>query len=93
MSHWKKTSFLLEQSALSVLSFLHTIFTERNDVHVIGLDSVSDCYDVSFKEHRLFRLEKVASEHSENTYTFISGNLTNKALIDSVLRSTIQISL
>lgn len=46
------------------------------DAQVIGLDSVNDYYDVRLKEYRLSEL---------NTYpnfTFIKGNLADKALID-----------
>lgn len=46
------------------------------DAQVIGLDSVNDYYDVRLKEYRLSEL---------NTYpnfTFIKGNLSDKALID-----------
>ena len=48
------------------------------NVKVIGLDSVNDYYDVKLKEYRLSKLE-----NNEN-FTFIKGNLADKALINSI---------
>lgn len=44
--------------------------------HVIGLDSVNDYYDVRLKEYRLSELT------TSPNFTFIKGNLADKALID-----------
>ena len=44
--------------------------------HVIGLDSVNDYYDVRLKEYRLRELANFPN------FTFIKGNLADKALID-----------
>ena len=48
------------------------------DAQVIGLDSVNDYYDVHLKEYRLRELEKFPN------FTFIKGNLADKALIGSI---------
>ena len=48
------------------------------DTKVIGLDNMNDYYDVRIKEARLAELQKF-----EN-YTFIKGNLADKALINSI---------
>ena len=45
---------------------------------IIGIDSVNDYYDVRLKEYRLEELKK-----NEN-FTFIKGNIADKALIESV---------
>ena len=46
------------------------------DAQVIGLDSVNDYYDVRLKEYRLSELTTYPN------FTFIKGNLSDKALID-----------
>ena len=46
------------------------------DAQVIGLDSVNDYYDVRLKEYRLSELTTYPN------FTFIKGNLADKALID-----------
>lgn len=54
------------------------ILTTELDTKVIGLDNMNDYYDVRIKEARLTELQKF-----EN-YTFIKGNLADKALINSI---------
>ena len=46
------------------------------DVQIIGLDNVNDYYDVRLKEYRLSELTTYPN------FTFIKGNLADKALID-----------
>ena len=50
--------------------------------HILGIDSCNDYYDVSLKEYRLREIEKLAAQHPENRWTFIKGNIADKALID-----------
>ena len=54
------------------------ILTTEPDTKVVGLDNMNDYYDVRIKEARLEELQKF-----EN-YTFIKGNLADKALINSI---------
>ena len=54
------------------------ILTTEPDTKVIGLDNMNEYYDVRIKEARLAELQKL-----EN-YTFIKGNLADKALINSI---------
>lgn len=49
---------------------------DREDVTVIGLDSVNDYYDVSIKE---WRLKQVASNPR---FVFIKGNIADRRLVD-----------
>ena len=50
---------------------------------VIGIDNMNDYYDVSLKEYRLRELEKVAAV-SLSQWTFIRGNIADKALIKEI---------
>ena len=34
-------------------------------IHVVGLDNLSDYYDVSIKEHRLAEIDKNVADHSD----------------------------
>ncbi len=51
--------------------------------HIIGIDSMNEYYDVSLKEYRLSEIEKVAEETGAE-WTFIKGNIADKALIEEV---------
>ncbi len=54
------------------------LYAMAQDITVIGLDSVNDYYDVRLKEYRLEQLAKY------KTFTFIKGNLADKALITRI---------
>lgn len=63
-----------------VLRLLNT----ESPIEIVGFDSVNDYYDVSIKEYRLQQIEQCAKRHPESCYTFVRGNLADKALIDSL---------
>lgn len=53
-------------------------------VNVVGLDCISDYYDVSLKEYRLAEIEKCAAAHDSSAWTFVKGNIADKQLIDDL---------
>ena len=62
------------------------ILREYNNVNIVGLDNMNDYYDVSLKEYRLAEIEKLSKENTNNTWTFIKGNLADKELIEKVFK-------
>lgn len=50
----------------------------ENTIYIIGIDSVTDYYDISLKEERLKELKEY------NNFIFIKGNIADKSLIDKV---------
>ena len=73
-----KTVFITGSSGFIGSNLAKRILTTEPDTKVIGLDNMNDYYDVRIKEARLAELQKF-----EN-YTFIKGNLADKALINSI---------
>ena len=63
-----------------VMELLRTV----EPIHIVGLDNMNDYYDVSIKEYRLGEIEKLAEEKSASKWTFVRGNLADRALIDSL---------
>lgn len=61
-----------------VMELLRTV----EPIHIVGLDNMNDYYDVSIKESRLNEIEKIAAEKSASKWTFVRGNLADRALID-----------
>ena len=61
-----------------VMELLRT--TEK--VHIVGLDSVNDYYDVSIKHWRLEEIGKLAAQYPESKWIFVKGNIADKALIE-----------
>ena len=55
-------------------------------VHVLGLDNCNDYYDVSLKTYRLEELEKLAETQKACRWTFVKGNIADKALVDDLFR-------
>lgn len=66
-----------------VLELLNTV----ECVHIIGFDNMNDYYDVSIKEYRLEQIENLAAEKTDSTWSFIGGNLADKALIDDIFHT------
>lgn len=73
-----KTVFITGSSGFIGSNLAKRILTTEPDTKVVGLDNMNDYYDVRIKEARLAELQKF-----EN-YTFIKGNLADKALINSI---------
>ena len=73
-----KTVFITGSSGFIGSNLAKRILTTEPDTKVVGLDNMNDYYDVRIKEARLEELQKF-----EN-YTFIKGNLADRALINSI---------
>ena len=73
------------------------LFQDVKDIRVIGLDSITDYYDVNIKYERLAEIEEIVNhlpapvlsnvegrETGEGHWLFIKGNLADKTLIDQI---------
>jgi len=60
------------------------LLSTESPIEIVGLDSVNDYYDVKLKEYRLGQIEDCAKAHPDSSYTFVKGNLADKALIDGL---------
>lgn len=78
MKKLAKTVFITGSSGFIGSNLAKRILTTELDAKVIGLDNMNDYYDVRIKEARLAELQKFKN------YTFIKGNLADKALINSI---------
>lgn len=79
-----KTILITGSAGFIGSNLVERLLTTESPVNIVGLDSVNDYYDVRLKEYRLSRLEQLAKEHPETNYTFIKGNIADKALIDKL---------
>jgi len=73
-----KTILITGSSGFIGSNLAKRLLTTEPDTRVIGLDNMNDYYDVRIKEARLAELQKFED------YTFIKGNLADKALINSI---------
>lgn len=53
-------------------------------ITVIGIDSITDYYDVSIKEHRLKEIEALAGGHTASGWEFIKGSIADKELVNGL---------
>lgn len=60
------------------------LFNSTEEITIVGLDSVNDYYDVSIKEYRLKKIEKVVSDKLRSKWIFVKGNLADKELINKL---------
>ena len=74
----RKTVFITGASGFIGSNLAKRILTTEPNTQVVGLDNMNNYYDVHIKEARLAELQKF-----EN-YTFIKGNLADKALINEI---------
>ncbi len=63
-----------------VMELLRTV----DDVKIVGLDNMNDYYDVSLKDYRLSEIESLVAQHADCTWTFVRGNIADRALIDKL---------
>lgn len=54
------------------------LLQEISNVHIIGIDSITDYYDINIKKERLNSLIKYSN------FTFIKGNIADKKEIDNI---------
>ena len=55
------------------------LFKDFKDIKIIGIDSITDYYDVNLKYDRLAKIEALGRD-----WTFIKDSIANKACIDNV---------
>ena len=51
-------------------------------VNIVGFDSCNDYYEVSLKEYRLAEINRLAEQYPNSKWSFVKGNLADKALVD-----------
>ena len=69
------------------------LFHDVKNIRVVGLDSITDYYDVNIKHERLAEIEEIAKEkfsnlqirdNKESGWRFVKANLADKAAIDAL---------
>lgn len=65
-------------------NLVERLLTTESPIQIVGFDSVNEYYDVSIKQYRLNRLQQIAARYPKSIYTFVKGNLADKALIDQL---------
>ena len=67
------------------------LFQDMKNIRVVGLDSITDYYDVNIKHERLNEIEELVKNSSNSSnglksWKFVKGNLADNALIDQLFK-------
>ena len=65
-------------------NLVKALFRTVEPINVVGIDNMNDYYDVSIKEYRLGEIEKLVGEYADSGWTFVKGNIADRALVDSL---------
>ena len=87
MNEFTNKTVLVTGAAGFIGAFLSLSLLESNEnIHVIGIDSLNDYYEVSLKEYRLDRLETLAAARADHgcRFDFIRGNLADRETVQRV---------
>ena len=57
------------------------LFTEVQDIRIIGIDNITDYYDVNIKNERLREIGQLGKD-----WTFVKGNIADKDVISDLFR-------
>ena len=85
MNEFMNKTVLVTGAAGFIGCFLSLELLRRNEnIHVVGIDSMNDYYEVSLKEYRLGLLESLAAERAGDgcRFSFVRGNMADKAVLD-----------
>jgi len=63
-----------------VLELLRTV----EPISIVGLDNMSDYYDIGIKEYRLSEIERLAEQYPKSEWTFVKGSIADKALVKTL---------
>lgn len=78
-----KTVFLTGVAGFIGSNLAKQLLNTVNNIHIVGIDSMNDYYDVRLKEARLKEIEETL-QAGLSSFTFIRGNIADRALIDRI---------
>lgn len=66
-------------------NLVRRLLADYRNVRIVGLDSITDYYDINIKHQRLQELSEI-NVHSDSSWTFIKGSIADRLLVDEVFQ-------
>ena len=91
-----KTIFVTGAAGFIGSNLVKILLQTVSGATVIGIDNMNDYYEISLKEYRLAKLNQLAMEKADCKWTFVQGNIADKALMDALFaeyRPTVVVNL
>lgn len=78
-----KTVLLTGAAGFIGANLVMRLLGDFDGIKVIGIDNMSDYYDVSLKDFRLGEINKIATAQNRE-FVFVKGNIADKALVTEI---------
>ncbi len=82
-----RTIFITGAAGFIGANLILELLRSQSSIHIVGIDNMSDYYDVCLKKWRLHEIKKIASEHKDSSWIFVQGNIANKTLITQIFET------
>jgi len=79
-----KTVFVTGAAGFIGSNLILDLLKKYSPITIIGIDNMNNYYDVSIKEWRLEQIKYLATVHSDSSWIFIRGDISNRTTIDNI---------
>lgn len=79
-----KTIFVTGAAGFIGSNLVLKLLETQSPVKIVGIDNLNDYYDVSIKDWRLAQIEACAAKHPESSWTFVKGDIADRAAVDGI---------
>lgn len=79
-----KTIFVTGAAGFIGSNLVLKLLETASPVKIVGIDNLNDYYDVSIKDWRLAQIEAYAAKHPESSWTFVRGDIADRAAVDGI---------
>ena len=79
-----KTILVIGAAGFIGANLVLRLMESHEPLTIVGLDNLNSYYDPSLKEYRLGLIEAKSQQQTANSWTFVKGNLADKALVDKL---------
>ena len=79
-----KTIFVTGAAGFIGSNLVLKLLETASPVKIVGIDNMNDYYDMSIKDWRLAQIEACAAKHPESSWTFVRGDIADRAAVDGI---------